>query len=127
MLNYFMVAIGGALGSVARFWISTVVSNRVTETFPLGTLVVNVTGSFLIGLLAAMSRSNGISDTTRTFLMVGVCGGYTTFSSFSLQNLQLLQNGNLYYAGLNTALSLVLCMVAVWIGFVAGAAFSPTK
>ena len=127
MLNYFMVAIGGALGSVARFWISTVVSNRITETFPLGTLVVNVTGSFLIGLLAAMSRSNGMSNTTRTFLMVGVCGGYTTFSSFSLQNLQLLQNGNLYYAGLNTALSLVLCMVAVWIGFVAGAAFSPAK
>lgn len=127
MFNYFMVAIGGALGSVARFWISTVVANRVTETFPLGTLVVNVTGSFLIGLLAAMSRSNGISNTTRTFLMVGVCGGYTTFSSFSLQNLQLLQNGNFYYAGLNTALSLALCMAGVWLGFVAGVAFSPAK
>jgi|SRR6185436_2490596 len=127
MLNYLMVAIGGALGSVARFWISTLVAERVTETFPLGTLIVNVTGSFLIGLFAALSRSGGVAHSTRAFLMAGVCGGYTTFSSFSLQNLQLLQSGNYYYAGLNTALSFVLCMAAVWLGYVAGVAFSPSK
>src|SRR5215213_6582686 len=120
MLNYFMVAIGGAMGSVARFWISTVTAERFTETFPLGTLAVNVTGSFLIGLLAAFARAGGVSNSTRVFLMVGVCGGYTTFSSFSLQNLELLQNGNYFYAGLNTGLSLVLCMVAVWLGYLAG-------
>jgi CrcB protein len=119
MLNYVMVAIGGALGSMARLWISTLVAARVTETFPLGTLVVNVTGSFLIGLLAGVFRS-GASSTARAFLMTGICGGYTTFSSFSLQNLQLLENGNYYYAGLNTALSLLLCMVGVWIGYVVG-------
>ena len=119
MLNYLMVAIGGALGSMARLWVSTLVTERVTETFPLGTLVVNVTGSFLIGLFAGMFRS-GASTTARAFLMTGICGGYTTFSSFSLQNLQLLQNGNYYYAGLNTALSLLLCMVGVWVGYIFG-------
>jgi fluoride exporter len=127
MLNYFMVAIGGALGSVARFWISTVMAERFTETFPIGTLVVNVSGSFLIGLLAALAKGGTVPNSMRTFLMVGVCGGYTTFSSFSLQNLQLLQNGNYYYAGLNTGLSLVLCMVAVWLGYIAGLAFVPAK
>ena len=127
MLNYLMVAIGGALGSVARFWISTTLGERFTETFPIGTLLVNVTGSFLIGLLAAHAKSGMLSDSTRAFLMVGVCGGYTTFSSFSLQNLQLLQNGNYYYAALNTTLSFVLCMVGVWLGYLAGLAWSPVK
>jgi fluoride exporter len=127
MLNYFMVAIGGAVGSVARFWISTVMAERFTETFPLGTVVVNVSGSFLIGVLAAVAKTGGISNSTRLFLMVGVCGGYTTFSSFSLQNLELLQNGNYYYAGLNTGLSLVLCMFAVWLGYLVGMAFVPAK
>ena len=126
MLNYFMVAIGGALGSMARLWVSTIVAERVTETFPLGTLVVNITGSFLIGLFAGMFRS-GASTTTRAFLMTGICGGYTTFSSFSLQNLQLLESGNYYHAGLNTALSLTLCMVAVWLGYLAGVALSPAN
>src|SRR5689334_7020360 len=119
MLNYLMVGIGGAIGSVARLWVSTIVAERVTETFPLGTLVVNVTGSFLIGLFAGMFRS-GASTTTRAFLMTGICGGYTTFSSFSLQNLQLLENGNYYYAGVNAALSLLLCMLGVWVGYVFG-------
>lgn len=119
MFNYIMVAIGGALGSMARLWVSTIVTERVTETFPLGTLVVNVTGSFLIGLFAGMFRS-GASTTSRAFLMTGICGGYTTFSSFSLQNLQLLENGNYYYAAVNTALSLLLCMVGVWVGYIFG-------
>jgi CrcB protein len=126
MLNYLMVAIGGALGSIARLWVSTIVTERVTETFPLGTLVVNITGSFLIGLFAGMFRS-GASTTARAFLMTGICGGYTTFSSFSLQNLQLLESGKYYYAGLNTALSFVLCMVAVWFGYVAGVALAPAS
>ncbi|HEY6226956.1 MAG TPA: fluoride efflux transporter CrcB [Verrucomicrobiae bacterium] len=125
-MNYLMVAIGGALGSMARLWVSTIVSERVTETFPLGTLVVNITGSFLIGLFAGMFRS-GASTTARAFLMTGICGGYTTFSSFSLQNLQLLESGKYYYAGLNTALSFVLCMVAVWLGYVAGVALAPAS
>ena len=120
MLNYLVVAIGGAVGSVVRFWISTLLTERFTETFPIGTLVVNVTGSFIIGVLAALAKSDAISHSARAFLMVGVCGGYTTFSSFSLQNLQLLQNGNYYYAGLNTALSLLLCMVGVWLGYLVG-------
>jgi CrcB protein len=126
-LNYVMVAIGGAVGSVVRFWISTLLAKRFTETFPIGTLAVNVSGSFIIGVLAALAKSEAFSSSTRAFLMVGVCGGYTTFSSFSLQSLQLLQNGNYYYAGLNTVLSFVLCMIAVWLGYLAGLAVSPAK
>ena len=127
MLNYLMVAIGGALGSVARFWASSIIAERVTETFPLGTLVVNVTGSFLIGLFAAVLRSENVNNSSRALLMTGVCGGYTTFSSFSLQTLQLLQAGNYSFALLNTVLSFVLCMAAVWIGYLVGLAAHPAK
>lgn len=127
MMNYVMVAIGGALGSVARFWISTLVAQRFTEAFPFGTLIVNVTGSFLIGIFAGLAKSGTMSTSTRAFLIVGICGGYTTFSSFSLQNLQLLENGNYCYASLNIALSVTLCMAGVWIGYVLGAAFSTSK
>ena len=113
MLNYALVATGGAIGSVLRFWISNVVAQRWGEAFPIGTLVVNVSGSFLIGALAGLNPL----PSTRALLMVGVCGGYTTFSAFSLQNLELIRAGNWLYAALNTALSFVLCMVAVWIGY----------
>ena len=123
MSTYLMVALGGALGSVARFGLSNLIAVRYAGNFPLATLIVNISGSLAIGYLAATT----MNPTTRAFLMVGVCGGYTTFSAFSLQNLQLLQNGNYYYAGLNTALSVVCCMVGVWLGYVAGTAVSAQK
>lgn len=104
------------MGSVARFGISNLIALRHTGTFPLATLIVNVTGSFAIGYLASSTNS----ESARAFLMIGICGGYTTFSAFSLQNLQLIQNGNYLSAALNTVLSLALCMVAVWVGFWAG-------
>ena len=116
MLNYLIVALGGALGSVARFGISNLLAQRDAGAFPLATLIVNVTGSLAIGYLAATTTS----ESGRAFLMVGICGGYTTFSAFSLQNLQLLQSGNYGAAALNTVLSLVLCMAAVWFGYVMG-------
>jgi CrcB protein len=127
MFNYIMVAIGGALGSVARLWISTLVAQRFGEIFPIGTLLVNVTGSFLMGFLAAFAKSGQIATSARAFLMIGICGGYTTFSSFSLQNLQLLQSGKYYYAALNAALSLVLCLIAVWLGLILGTALHTSK
>jgi len=123
MLSYIFVMLGGALGTGARFWMSGFVAERAGEFFPLGTLVVNVSGSFIVGFFAGFTDPEGpilVSPRFRQFFTIGLCGGYTTFSSFSLQNLQLMQNGNYYYAGLNTALSLLLCMVGVWVGYIFG-------
>ena len=116
MSTYLMVALGGALGSVARFGLSNLIALRYAGNFPLATLIVNISGSLAIGYLAATT----MNQTARAFLMVGVCGGYTTFSAFSLQNLELLQSGNYGAAALNTLLSVAWCMGAVWLGFVAG-------
>lgn len=102
-----------------RFWISGLVAQRIGQTFPFGTLAVNVTGSLIIGILAGMSIPEGrwmLSPSAREFLMIGVCGGYTTFSSFSLQTLTLLQEGEWLRATMNSVLSFALCMVAVWLG-----------
>jgi fluoride exporter len=90
MLDYILVMAGGALGTGARFWLSGFVAERGGELFPLGTLIVNVTGSFAIGFLAAFTDPEGsylVSPRLRQFFMIGMCGGYTTFSSFSLQTL----------------------------------------
>lgn len=120
MAAYFWVALGGALGSVARFWLSGVVARNVGETFPWGTLIVNVSGSFVIGLSATLTGPEGrllIPPWFRhQFFMLGVCGGYTTFSSFSLQTLSLLQDGEWLYAGANILASVLACLVAVWLG-----------
>lgn len=129
-LAYVWVATGGALGSVGRYWLSGIVASRVGETFPWGTVLVNVTGSFLIGLLAALTEPEGrllASPGFRLFFMVGVCGGYTTFSSFSLQTLNLLRDGDWQSAGGNVLLSVILCMLGVWGGYLLGAVLNATK
>ena len=132
MLAYLWVAIGGALGSVSRYWLSGFVAARFGETFPWGTLVINVTGSFVIGIFAALAIPEGRMDSqsrlfATQFLMIGVCGGYTTFSSFSLQTLNLLREREWLYAGGNVILSVVLCMIAVWLGYLLGATFNSMK
>jgi CrcB protein len=119
MLDYILVMLGGALGTGARFWVSGLVAERLGELFPAGTLVVNVTGSFLIGFLAGFSDPDGpflVSPRLRQFFMIGMCGGYTTFSSFSLQTLDLVRDGDWFKAGLNSLLSFVCCLTAVWLG-----------
>jgi CrcB protein len=121
--GYLWIALGSALGGVGRYWLSGVLARSYGETFPVGTLVVNVTGSFLIGLVAALTDTEGrllMSPAARSFLMLGVLGGYTTFSSFSLQTLNLVRDGEWLYAGANVVLSVVLCLVAVWAGHVVG-------
>src|SRR4051812_20521664 len=93
MLNYIWVVIGGAIGTGARFWVSGFVAQRGGEFFPLGTLLVNVSGSFAIGFFATLTDPQGrwlVSPTFRQFFMIGICGGYTTFSSFSLQTFDLM-------------------------------------
>jgi len=128
---YIWVALGGALGSVARFWFSGLVARQFGETFPWGTILVNISGSFVIGFLAALTESEGrwfMSPAMRQFFMIGVCGGYTTFSSFSLQTLNLLREREWLYAGGNILISVAFCMVAVWIGYALGAALNhPAK
>jgi CrcB protein len=127
MMSYFSVAVGGALGSVARYWLSGVVAIRVGQTFPVGTLVVNITGCFVAGLFVALTGPDGrllVSPTFRQFFVIGLCGGYTTFSSFSLQTLTLAQEGEWLYAGLNAGASFILCMVGVWLGYVTGMALT---
>src|ERR1039458_439118 len=131
-LAYLWVALGGALGSVSRYWLSGLVAGRFGETSPFATLVINVTGSFLIGIFAALAIPEGRMDSqsrlfATQFLMIGVCGGYTTFSSFSLQTLNLLREREWLYAGGNVILSVVLCMIAVWLGYLLGATFNSMK
>jgi CrcB protein len=127
MFAYLWVAVGGALGSVARFWISGLVAETYGQTFPWGTIVVNGTGSFIIGLIGALAGPEGRLDPPSRawvthFLMLGVCGGYTTFSSFSLQTLNLLHDREWLYAGGNVLLSVVACLIAVWLGWLLGSA-----
>ena len=120
MAVYLWIAAGSALGGMARFWCSGGIARAFGETFPWGTLIVNVSGSLLIGIIAALTGPDGrifLSSTTRLALMAGFCGGYTTFSSFSLQTLSLVQDGEWWLAGANIALSVVACLVAVWVGY----------
>jgi CrcB protein len=129
-MTYLWIAIGGALGSMVRFWASGAIASRIGISFPWGTLVVNVTGSFLIGLFATLTGIEGrwlAPPRFREFFMVGVCGGYTTFSSFSLQTLNLLQDGEWFKAFGNAILSLFLCMLAVWLGHLLAAFMNGVK
>ena len=119
MWNYLWIAVGSALGGMARYWCSGIAARLLGETFPWGTLFVNILGSLIIGFFATLTGPDGrilVGSTTRLFVMVGFCGGYTTFSSLSLQTLNLIHDGEFLYAGLNIAASVVLCLLAVWIG-----------
>ena len=128
MYSFLMVGIGSALGGMARYGVALGLARLLGETFPWATLFVNVTGSFVIGLFFTLTAAGGrlpVSPDWRLFVMVGICGGYTTFSSFSLQTLALLRDGEQTLAGLNIAGSLILCLAAVWLGCVCAAAFNP--
>jgi CrcB protein len=125
VLAYLWIAIGSALGGMARYAMSRAVALRYGETFPWGTLTVNVLGSIVIGFVAALSGPDSrviVSPNTRQFIMVGLCGGFTTFSSFSLQTLELIRNRDFAEAGGNVLLSVAACMAAVAIGYIAGSA-----
>lgn len=119
-VSYFWVALGGALGSCARYAAGQLVARFSGSAFPWSTLLVNVSGSLLIGILAGLVSADGkpwLSADARAFLMVGMLGGFTTFSSFSLETLNLARNGDWLGAGANVAASVGLCLVTVWVGF----------
>jgi CrcB protein len=117
-----LVLFGGFFGGISRFFISGFVGRRIGETFPWGTLVVNVSGALVIGALAGLDRSRGgafAGEMFRDMAVVGFLGGYTTVSSFSLQTLNLALDGQGLQAALNTVLSAGLCVAAVGTGFFA--------
>lgn len=127
MLTYFWIALGSALGGVGRYWCSGLAAGLLGESFPWGTLLVNVVGSFVIGIVATLTGPDGrllVASDCRQFVMVGLCGGYTTFSAFSLQTLALIRDGDWLRAGGNVGLSVAACLVAVWLGHVAAAALN---
>jgi len=116
---FLLVVTGGALGTAARYVLSGLCANAFGETFPWGTLIVNVTGSFVIGFFYTLTAPDGrlfVSRETRQFVMTGFCGGYTTFSSFSLQTMNLMADGEWLAAGGNVFGSVALCLVGVWLG-----------
>lgn len=118
-----LIAVGSGIGGVLRYLVSGLVARTLGEVFPLGTLAVNVLGSFVIGLFVALTGPDGrllIDPRLRQAFTLGVCGGFTTFSSFSMQTLALLQDGEWELAALNVAASLVLCLLAVWAGWELG-------
>ena len=128
-MAYLWVGLGSALGGMGRFWIAGFIGQRHGDAFPWGTILVNTTGSFAIGVLAAFTGADGrlhpkLNLLAAQFFMVGICGGYTTFSSFSLQTLKLIQAGSWSQAGANIVLSVAACLVAVWIGYLLGQLFS---
>jgi CrcB protein len=122
LMQYLVIGLGGALGSMLRFGLGSLIDTNVQKTgyiFPWGTIIVNITGCFVIGFIFTISAGEGrlmLSSLTRQFIMIGILGGYTTFSSFSLQTLTLAQSGQWWGAVANVVLSVVLCLVGVWLG-----------
>jgi CrcB protein len=127
---YFWIMLGSALGGGARYFCSGIAAQYFGEVFPSGTLLVNVVGSFIIGFFATLTGPDGrllVGTETRQFVMVGFCGGYTTFSSVSLQTLNLFRDGQPVIASVNIGLSVVLCMLAVWLGHAAAASLNQLR
>jgi len=119
--TYLAVMLGGALGTGMRMFLAEVMSNRFGESFPWGIIAVNVSGCFFIGIFSGLTGPDGVfapSPITRQVVMVGVLGGYTTFSSFSLRTITLLSEGEWLYAFGNISLTVLLCLIGTWGGLV---------
>jgi len=113
----FIIGSGSFIGGVARFLTSKFIQNLSVSAFPFGTFVVNILGCYLIGLFFGFSnRENFMSEEWRIFLTIGFCGGFTTFSAFSNENLTLLRDGNFFYMALYAGLSVFLGLIATYLG-----------
>ena len=121
MIKYWMVGIGGFLGAIARFGLGTYVGNRFGSRLPYGTFVINVSGSFFIGLvLTVLTRKTDVSPNWRYLIPIGFIGAYTTFSTFEFETLRTIQDGQLIVGLLNILLSVTVGFAAVWAGVIAG-------
>ena len=129
MIVYLLIALGGALGSVTRYWLSNLGDSPTGSAFPWGTFWVNVTGCIVIGFVATLTApgSRYFSHETRLFFMTGLCGGFTTFSAFSLQTLHLLREGDGLRAGAYVLSSVVVCLFSVWLGHLLAGPFHATS
>ena len=125
LLKYLFVGLGGGLGSILRFWLGSYIGSKMGTRFPYGTLVINITGSFLIGLVFALLtvRTNW-SPNWRYLIPIGFIGGYTTFSSFEFETLRTIRDGQIGLGLLYVATSVVIGFVAVWGGMIAGRAIA---
>src|SRR5271165_3066349 len=129
-MTWVWVMLGSALGGLARYWLSSLAARHIGESFPVGTLIVNVVGSFVIGFFASLTGPDGrvfVGTDTRQFVMTGLCGGFTTFFLISLQTLNLARDGEMALAGANAMLSLALCLIAVWLGHIAASVLNRLK
>jgi fluoride exporter len=121
MIQAFAIALGGAIGSLLRYWLSTGVYTLLGRSFPYGTLAVNVLGCLLMGFLFVLFIERlSVDGAWRAGVLIGLLGGFTTFSAFSIETFNLIEGGELVKAGLNMALSLVLCIAATWLGVIVG-------
>jgi CrcB protein len=121
MQKILLIGLAGLVGTVGRYALSGVIARRFGETFPAGTLVVNIIGCFLAGLLFyLLQERNLVSPMTRTVVMIGFLGGFTTFSSFGLQTFTLLRDGEFWFASLNIIGSNFLGLLMVWAGYTLG-------
>ena len=121
MYRILLIGVAGLLGTLARFGLSGLIARRFDETFPTGTLIVNVVGCFLAGFLFYLLQERFEVDAVwRTTVLVGFLGGFTTFSAFGLQTITLLRDGEVFLAATNIALSNVLGLLAVWLGYSLG-------
>jgi fluoride exporter len=113
----FYVAIGSALGGVSRYLLGGLVQRLLDTTFPAGTLFVNISGSFLLGVILRYAVDTSLTPEVRAFLTIGFCGGYTTFSTFSYETVALLKDGEWTRAGFYVAASVLLSLVGTFLGF----------
>jgi len=120
--NALLIFFGAGFGGVLRYWVSNAVYFLLGKQFPYGTLMVNISGSFLMGLLFVLTveRMDNIGSQLRALLLIGFLGGYTTFSSFSIETVNLIESGNWLNAFFNILLSTVICIAAAWIGVIGG-------
>jgi CrcB protein len=127
-MSYVWVALGSAIGGAGRYACSRAVALWLGAGFPWGTILVNIAGSFLIGLIVGMAGPGGrIGPDLRLFLAVGFCGGFTTFSAFSLETMVLLRERHVAAAGANVLLSVLLCLAGLWLGSLAAGALSGAR
>lgn len=121
MEKYLFIGLGGFLGSISRYMLSTALYRAAGESFPYGTLAVNLIGCFIIGVVMVLFQDRYIvQQNVRLFIVIGVLGGFTTFSSFSYETMAMIRAGSISYAVLNSILNLIGCLAATWLGILAG-------